>query len=70
MAKNNKNRSIKSQCNIALTPRQIEYLMNESERLGISFADFVRRIIDAHMAQIERVHGERVHGFDTNNQGD
>jgi hypothetical protein len=39
---------------ISFTQPQIEYIRQEAERLGISVADVIRRIIDQHREKKEK----------------
>jgi hypothetical protein len=39
---------------VSFTRPQIEYLRKEAERLGISVADTIRRIIDQHREEKEK----------------
>ena len=43
-----------AQRSVSFTLPQLRYLVTESERLGISFSDLVRRIVDAHRAEASK----------------
>lgn len=38
---------------LTLTKPQLDYLRDEAERLGITVADLIRRIVDQHRAQTQ-----------------
>jgi hypothetical protein len=43
--------------NIYLTTPQKKALEREAEKLGLSFSEFVRRILDAHVKESKSNHG-------------
>ena len=47
-------------CTVSLTPRQLRVVKDEAGRQGITLPDYIRRLVDIHIDQLERTDIERI----------